>query len=105
METEINSRSQISDPWRILGISPGTDDGDIRGAYLAKVREFPPDRDPESFERVRDAYEKLKDPVRRSLLFLELEDPVAPLTDVLEGTRVTRRFVGPGPWLQVLREL
>ena len=45
------------DPTDVLGISPEATDEDIRAAYLLKVREYPPDRSPEQFEKVREAYE------------------------------------------------
>jgi len=54
-----------SDPIEVLGISRDATDEEIRAAYLLKVREHPPDRSPEQFEQIRDAYEVLRDPRRR----------------------------------------
>ncbi|OPY61041.1 MAG: Chaperone protein DnaJ [Syntrophorhabdaceae bacterium PtaU1.Bin034] len=48
-------------PYEILGVPPGADDDAIRKAYLALVRQCPPDRDPEGFKRISKAYEQLKD--------------------------------------------
>lgn len=46
----------------MLGLAEGTTDpGEIRRAYAAKVRESPPDRDPEGFRLIREAYESLRD--------------------------------------------
>jgi curved DNA-binding protein CbpA len=61
----------MADPYETLGISPQAGEKEIRDRYLALVREFPPDRDPERFASIRAAYEQLRDPaVRlRSLLF------------------------------------
>ncbi len=53
------------DPIEVLGISQNATDEEIRAAYLLKVRECPPDRSPEQFEKIRDAYETLRDPRRR----------------------------------------
>ncbi len=50
------------DPIELLGISQNATDEEIRAAYLLKVRECPPDRAPEKFEKIRDAYEILRDP-------------------------------------------
>ena len=50
--------------WAVLGISINASEEEIRSAYLAKVKEHPPDRSPEEFERIRDAYETLRDPRR-----------------------------------------
>ena len=43
-----------------LGVPAKASLEDIRAAYLGKVKEFPPDRSPEQFERIRDAYETLR---------------------------------------------
>jgi len=48
-------------PFEILGVSPDADDETIRRAYLEGVREFPPDRDPGRFRRIREAYDQLRD--------------------------------------------
>jgi len=48
------------DPYEVLGVSPPADDETIRRAYLELVRQFSPDRDPESFKRINQAYERVK---------------------------------------------
>jgi curved DNA-binding protein CbpA len=48
----------------ILGVEKTAGDREVRERYLALVREFPPDRHPEAFQRITRAYEALKD--RRS---------------------------------------
>ena len=68
-----------------------------------KVKEHPPDRSPEEFERVRDAYDSLRDPRRRMRDRLLAVDPFAPLVSVIELKEVRRRFAGPQPWLEVLK--
>ena len=99
-----DGRRRAPGPWQVLDVLPGAGDEEIRKAYLAQVRQFPPDRAPERFEEVRDAYDTLRDPVRRSRLVLEAEDPLAPVASLLEGARPARRFVGPEPWLRLLKE-
>ena len=47
------------DPRQVLEIEAEAGDEEIRAAYLRKVKEYPPDRAPREFERVRDAYEML----------------------------------------------
>ncbi len=49
------------DPYQVLGLSADSDDETIRRRYLELVREFPPERHPEKFARVRTAYEHLRD--------------------------------------------
>jgi len=92
------------DPRQILGITLETGDEEIRAAYLRKVKEHPPDRSPREFERVRDAYEDLRDPRRRARRLLLSADPAQPLVSLLESGAAERRFTGPDPWLAVLKE-
>jgi len=96
---------QSSDPHAVLGVGPEADDEQIRAAYLCKLKEYPPDRCPAEFERVRDAYELLRDRRRRSQHTLFSCDPEAPLESLLDGTAGERKFAGPEPWLAVLKEM
>src|SRR5438067_2657045 len=91
------------DPRLVLGISPDAGDEEIRAAYLRKVKEYPPDRAPHDFEKVRDACETLRDPRSRTRQMLSV-DPKQPLVSLLEGRVSERQFVGPEPWLAVLKE-
>jgi curved DNA-binding protein CbpA len=92
------------DPRTVLGIPPEAGDEEIRAAYLRKVKEYPPDRAPREFEKVRDAYETLRDPRRRTLHLLLSAEPQQPLLSLLEGRNSEPRFAGPDAWLAVLRE-
>jgi curved DNA-binding protein CbpA len=92
------------DPREILGVLPDADDTEIRDAYLHKVKENPPDRAPAAFERIRDAYEVLRDPRRRALHLFLSGDPQAPLLSLLPASRPERKFTGPEAWLAILRE-
>lgn len=65
-------------PYSILGIDPSATDGEIRTAYFARVAEHPPERDPEGFKAVREAYEKLSDAGARAREFLENFEPIGP---------------------------
>jgi curved DNA-binding protein CbpA len=55
----------MNDPYRILGIDPSADEAAVRARYLELVREFPPDREPQRFAEVREAYDRIRDPVNR----------------------------------------
>jgi hypothetical protein len=68
------------------------------------VVEHPPDRSPEQFERIRDAYEVLRDPYRRIERALLSVDPEAPLVTLLDAVPGQRRFIGPERWMMVLRK-
>ena len=92
------------DPRALLGLGPNPTNEDVRQAYLRKVRAHPPERDPAMFEKVRDAYELLRDPRKRAALILLAPDHDEPLIDLLRTETPGRRFVGPQPWLKLIRE-
>jgi len=92
------------DPWAVLGVSAEAGEEEIRAAYLRKVKEHPPDRSPDKFERIRDAHETLSDPRRRFRRVLLADDISSPLVYLLEGRRPPRKYVGPEPWRAVLKE-
>ena len=91
------------DARRILGVESNAGDDEIRAAYLNKVKEFPPDRAPEEFERIRDAYETLRDPRKRARAMFSGGEPVGPVVSLIEGRRAPRLFAGPQPWREVLK--
>lgn len=47
------------DPYTALGIPTTAGDQEVRNAYLEAVRESPPEKDPDRFQRIRSAYEIL----------------------------------------------
>jgi curved DNA-binding protein CbpA len=91
------------DPLTVLGVRADATDEQVRSAYLRKVKEFPPDRSPNEFEQVRDAYEMLRDRRQRVRHFLFSIDPGASLESLLESDTGETKFAGPQPWLAVLK--
>lgn len=91
------------DPRDVLGVAPNAGEEEIRAAYLRKVKEYPPDRAPEEFEKVRNAFDALRDPRQRTLTMLHASGHDAPLTSVLDGHPPRRLFAGPLPWREVLK--
>jgi len=73
-----------SDPFQLLGVSPEATDEDVRSAYFQKVKEFPPERDPEGFKRIRKAYDSLRNQEDRILVLLSRYHPPPPLEDIME---------------------
>ena len=104
MMHEQGALSAHDDPQQVLGVDVGAPEEEIRAAYLRKVKEFPPDRAPAEFERIRDAYEILRDPHRRMAHMLFSVDPAAPLASLIARRPADRKFVGPDPWLAVIRK-
>jgi curved DNA-binding protein CbpA len=48
-------------PYSILGVSEQATDADIKQAYLQRVKDCPPDRDPARFREIQEAFEAIKD--------------------------------------------
>lgn len=55
----------MDDPFAILGVAPDAPETDIRKRYLELVRKHSPDRDPERFREIRQAYDAVSDPETR----------------------------------------
>ena len=87
----------------VLGVAADASLEDIRAAYLNKVKEFPPDRSPEEFERIRDAYDTLRDPRQRAKAMLDSPGFDAPLASLVDGLKPKRVFAGPRVWREVLK--
>ncbi len=66
------ARLQEKNPYEILGISQDAGPGEIRKAYLKKLRLSPPEKDPEGFKAIRHAYSMLQDTGQRKALDLTL---------------------------------
>ena len=46
--------------YKILGIEPGASQLEIKKAYFKMIRQHSPESDPEQFQKIREAYEQLK---------------------------------------------
>lgn len=51
----------MTDPFETLGLPVDASDDDIRRRYLDLVKQYSPERHPEKFAAVRQAYDSLKD--------------------------------------------
>jgi curved DNA-binding protein CbpA len=90
-------------PRDVLGVALNATDEEIRAAYVRKIKEFPPDRCPEEFEQVRDAYNALRDPRTRMRQLLRSHDLDEPLVKLFGDQKPQRNFVGPEAWLAALK--
>jgi len=88
----------------VLAVGPDASVEQVRAAYLEQVRKYPPDREPDQFERVRDAYDCLRDPKAKVKQVLEGPEPNAPLTSVAGPVHMKRRFVRVAAWMAALKE-
>jgi curved DNA-binding protein CbpA len=55
----------LTDPFTILGVDETAGDEEIKRRYLAMVRVYPPDLEPQRFQSYRAAYESLRDNRKR----------------------------------------
>jgi len=53
----------VSDPYEVLGLGTDADEQAIRRRYLELVRQFPPEREPQRAAEIREAYDRIRDPV------------------------------------------
>lgn len=53
----------MNDPYEVLGVGHDADTEAIRRRYLELVRVHSPERDPERFSEIREAYDRLRDPI------------------------------------------
>ncbi len=51
----------MNNDYKILGLEQGASQADIKKAYFKMVRLHSPESDPEQFQKIRKAYEHLKD--------------------------------------------
>jgi curved DNA-binding protein CbpA len=65
-------------PYQVLGIERDATEAEIKRAYFTRVREHPPERDPDGFKRVRAAYEQLRASKERAETDLFLIDEPSP---------------------------
>jgi hypothetical protein len=49
-----------NDPYALLGVVPGTEARAIRQAYTALIRRFKPEKFPEQFRRIREAFDQVQ---------------------------------------------
>lgn len=54
-----------TDPYRVLGLPISATQVEIKRAYFALIRQYPPETEAEKFKLIRAAYEKIKDVQRR----------------------------------------
>ena len=81
----------MPNPFITLDVAETADDDAIKKAYLQQVREHPPERDPERFQTIRAAYERIK--TRRDRLRYRLVQQDTPVL-----ARLMANALQPGPF-------
>lgn len=75
-------------PFEILNLPETANDEAVLAAYLKQVRNCPPDKNPEQFEKIRSAYETIQDERKRAQYALFHCDEVGKM-DVLQTLLTT----------------
>jgi curved DNA-binding protein CbpA len=66
-----------ADPFTVLGLSRDANEAEIRARYLALIKQFTPEREPDKFREIRMAFEAAKDPLSLARRLVEPPDPKA----------------------------
>jgi curved DNA-binding protein CbpA len=86
-------RFAMTDPYAVFGLPPNSDDETIRRRYLELVKQFSPERHPEQFAAIRQAYDSLRDletRLRYRLFEAGKRESVDTILEDLSG-RISRR--------------
>ena len=82
-----------ANPHEVLALKPGASPEEIRKAYLALVRQHPPDRDPEKFREIYAAYQLLNDPlVQANALLVPSRDKPDLLAVISDAEKIRPRL-------------
>jgi curved DNA-binding protein CbpA len=86
-------------PYLVLGLPSEANDQTIRQAYLNAIKESPPETDPQRFQAVSQAYEKIKDQEsRHRRILFDRDCPASSPLDVLPRYASHRRHLEPLPF-------
>ncbi|MEZ6118840.1 MAG: J domain-containing protein [Pirellulaceae bacterium] len=75
MVNSVAIRLQSRNPFDVLGLSADADEKAIRERYLQLVKKYPPERDPDAFQKIQNAFELVKDPLALADYWLDLPSP------------------------------
>ena len=92
-------------PFELLGVEETATDAEVRTAYQKATLAHPPDRDPVAFQKIREAYDAIRDENARLELRLFGPPPFKSFLDLLDEVGEEKRYLGPGPWIATLKEL
>mgnify|MGYP006116512805 CR=1 FL=1 len=93
-------------PYLVLNVPENSHDENIRLAYQKKVKEFPPEKNAQEFQRITEAYELIRDEVKRARLrlFFRDIDSSEPFIALIPQSSQRRRLPFSN-WLQDIRTL
>ena len=68
--------------YEVLGIDTNADEKEIKKAYFRLIRVHSPEKDPEKFQQIRAAYERLSNPQKAPLQNLDFPLPEHPFASI-----------------------
>ena len=80
----------FSNAHQILEVKQGATADEIRKAYLALVRQYPPDREPDKFRDIHAAYQLLNDPIALATAMLTPSRDKPDLAGVIDEAEKVR---------------
>lgn len=60
-----SKKPPVDDHYKVLGLRSNSRQERVKEKYIELVKQYPPEQYPEEFERIRRAYETLRDPIKR----------------------------------------
>jgi hypothetical protein len=85
--------TEAINPHTVLGVALDANAEQVRAAYLALVREFPPDRAPERFREIHSSYQMLSDPLVQAEALLRPNREHPNLNEIIaQAEATTYRF-------------
>jgi len=92
-----------------LDISPGLSDEKIREAYIHLIKKHPPEKDPEGFQKINNAFEAIKDKrsrARTRIFFpTTVVDHEQSLMAFAGSQRINRRRAGLSELINACRKI
>ena len=77
----------MADPYKIIGVPQGADQGALRQRYLELVRQYPPEKCPQQFAEIREAYDDLRNPEARVYRLIFNSDTGESLDEIIADVR------------------
>ncbi|GKX51572.1 J domain-containing protein [Budvicia aquatica] len=92
--------------WDVLGIEPTTDESEIRRAYARELKQRRPDKDPQGFQQLREAFDNAKryasgiavQEVPQMTSFSCDEQPRTAVTDYVHNLMTESSLASETPW-------
>jgi curved DNA-binding protein CbpA len=98
----------MMNPYLVLGLPETASGEEIRKAYLSKIQESTPEKDPDGFQRARDAYAALDSDEKRAELKLfgpkGMKWRPEDIVSLMPEQSLKRRKLGVELWLKMNRE-